>query len=428
MDERKIIFLVDSLSKYKELKKDSDNSEMIGEINSIFKGLSKDKDIKGIVKKLNISTKKNKKKKNKKEEKAIDKKEEKAIDKKENVKKKEKSVPYKAIPHKPYDTVNFLSQFSNHPDFKYTTHSWDHSREDFDYDSFIKNINDSYEIFKKKYSGIEPRTLGMIIKFLFHEEYDRKNKEYNRKNKDGWSLEKVAWGWSAKELRQWCKENPGKYPSNFPIPKEYQQTTLWGKTYEYPFFENIINRFKHAIEFRLNNFQFLINLKRNTRIWGVREERNLIFDDSLKNNMAFFIDVEKFNTGLKNILDPIKDPLRPYKDVLFSSRHLNDPSRIEFEILHKNSVVNLDLSTIDKESTGYNKIMAQSGNFESARRAFLGQCDWKIKADFLQDKSYQIDYLKSGYTENLHSIPEIESLEEKVGGFKHIITFYHPQK
>ncbi len=95
------------------------------------------------------------------------------------------------------------------------------------------------------------------------------------------------------------------------------------------------------------------------------------------------------------------------KNILFSierENEDNDFNKIKFIIFDQESVVKKDRKTF------YDKIKEKGANLKSI-------CDWTIEADFIDGKSYAINFLS---VEKQETFKEID----RVGGFKHVLTFY----
>jgi len=90
----------------------------------------------------------------------------------------------------------------------------------------------------------------------------------------------------------------------------------------------------------------------------------------------------------------------------------DNSSWIELRIFDMNSVVEIECDTLLEFLKGSN----------TYKFDFRNLCDWIIECDFLDDSSKRLNLLISKNTSE--NLKEIESLNYRIGGYKHILKFY----
>ncbi len=319
--------------------------------------------------------------------------------------------------HNPKNLVAFLGAFTSIDPIKYLTHPWDKPNEPFNYDKFIQKVR------KKFIEHLEKFTSDKVVEINKANKKDKPNiylytlfKESDIPNvtttkvfnfifsqKPGWSFEHIEINWSSPELKEWCNNNPGRYPSDFELPSNKQS---YGDK-RFIFFKDLINKFKHEIEIRTDNFQY--NLKSIVRDAfkraGLKGEFKPVFDESLK-EVECFIDVAQFKSGLIYILSPIANftqfPNVEFKVSFFESYY-------ELYIIHHESYFHLH--------TDHSKFSGSQGDFGSARKRLFNQCDWSVEGKF-PDGLKKIDFL----TKSDNQIRISDSKFDQ--GVKHTLKLY----
>ncbi len=319
------------------------------------------------------------------------------------------------IEHKPKDTTRILKKFKydNDSGFKELVHT--PKKNNFtinDYDSIIQKAEKTF----KKLNNVPYelyKSIEQLIKLM---------KEEGRK----------------------CFEKTGEYPL---YNKKCDKVKNADDKYKKLHFGNV-NTITGLIQSFKRNYRFdnekseasvlrdlIINV--TNKLSFTREDESIIeFDPKLEkveneNSVLLKIDFnEKFDSNavffswVPNIRNFLKDALESIlkhgnvngdtnyqsyeKEVLFEVNRVNDPitfeTKIHFIIYDKGSVVKKG-----KEDF-YKKIKERKENL-------VGLCDWKIEADFEQDESYEIAILPE-------TNKPFNKLNKKVGGLKHILTFY----
>ncbi len=317
--------------------------------------------------------------------------------------------------HAPKEVVSFLKSFTTEGNMlKYTTHTWDGAMEESifrnkDLDAFVEKYKETLEKplwdLRTKYN--EP--LGdLIYKFLLND-------------KDGKNGEKVSWGgdynikigycYPKGYMKEWMSTHPNAQPMEMPLsefPQEYQPASIEDRSLIY--FEDIVNIFKEAIEFRGDNLYLMCeSLCKNI---GLRMNREKL--KTLK-GVGFYTDTNAIERVIRIILQQCKQYPR-FPDVEISATYSDDNSYVILEILHINSYSNKSLRD--------DKINLIGGQMRDIKKILRGLCDWSIESYFKDENgetsAWRIDYL---YSENYNDTPRPQRIPE-CKGFKHIMKFY----
>lgn len=155
--------------------------------------------------------------------------------------------------HSPRFVSNYLKQFKENTDLKWTTHVWDNIKYK-SIDDFITGLNNS-----KEYSSLFKYNINLynLINYFIY----NPREELNDKGvpKFGWpNLHEMKFGWQYpnKLLIDWCKQNydnrsfeERKKPFQYLLPIELRpKKTVKGKEIKY--FEDVVDVFKTEIQFR----------------------------------------------------------------------------------------------------------------------------------------------------------------------------------
>ena len=205
--------------------------------------------------------------------------------------------------------------------------------------------------------------------------------------------------------------NPGLQPANMPItafPKEFQPKGLIkGKVLSY--FSDIIELFKHCIEFRDNDFLLSVTkLFKNSDYHVVK--------NGLEDMQGVFTDTEL----VKDALSIIAGNLRPmYPDVIINcSSYVVDGAKVvEVRILQKGS---FSYRNIDD---GKIKAVSGEGDFYRIKGKLFNLCDFAVESNFKVGNDLR--HCRINYLSSDNNIEDIVFIDDKeCEGFTYVLTFY----
>ena len=338
------------------------------------------------------------------------------------------------IIHNPLAVKNVLEQFAKTGTaLKYTTHDWEHTpgTNEYQWNTFSLFYNDYkselnpgkgqkspegshtlQEIFNcDKYHHL----YYLIYKFLFKQTSAMKRN--HDENMWGENQIRIGYGYPEKQgLADWMEENPGKQPASMPIsylPKEFQiHDRINGHSIVY--FKDIIDVFKHEIEFRDDDLYWAIRQIFRSMDHHLNEDKL-----STLTGLSIYTDVQRVKQALNVIAENIKSrPEHPEIEVSATLTQKDNQKLIVLSILHVNSFSDKPIDD-DKLILRNNK-----GQMLSIKELLLSLCDFSVvgrfrKADSL--KSFEIKYL---YDKDFNKSPSIEEIKEPVRGFEYRLVFY----
>ncbi len=321
--------------------------------------------------------------------------------------------------HDPKFVAAFLNQFTlPEKALKYTTHSWeklnDGSYRWKDFDSFFNDYQS--ELKSEPYKLDKLKSLNIHLYFLIHnfllpnrEKRDHyfwgeyRDLQIGYCNPEGW-------------LKRWMNENPNKQPLVMPLsflPEENQpKGRIKGRDLIY--FDDVVELFKHSIEFRDNDLYFAIKEIFRSPDLSISEE-----DLEHLKGISFYTDTSQIKEALVLIADNIKN--RPqYPNVVIKSQLLNfvDDRCIELTILQVNS--------FSEKTTDDDKLMLVGGKGQiiGIKEKLKSLADFSIESFFRHRNercACRIDYL---YNNDFNSPPRVTKLDSDCEGFKYILKFY----
>ncbi len=293
--------------------------------------------------------------------------------------------------HNPRKMVKFLYQFSINDNYKWFTHAPDPNM-DFDYFKYVSDAEEQYNIISK---SINTATWGNVKNFIFNTKIAPKD-----------SLDKkIEYSW--RDLSDWCLNNRNIHP--------YE--TLLG---DYKF-SHYIDIFKNTIEFRTDNPDYLFSNRLEDFFFDevfTQGDINLIFSDdfySVGGHVRAYLDIRQFFIAIREMSKWIISNKAKGHEVEIGLNESSD--RYIFSIFHKGSYLNLD-----KE-----KMKGRSGDIEKVRNVLLNVADWTILSDTSTMGPLSIKCLceqTKNVGSKVNSDNIIDELPDKVGGVKHLITFY----
>ena len=314
--------------------------------------------------------------------------------------------------HEPQKIFNFLHRFTiNNTALKYTTHFWDknpkdnkYAYENFDdfYDEYVKELKEGDINIGNLWESCEH--LWIIVRnFLMP-----KNEDYS------WSEHNIKMGYN-KYVKEWMNANPGIQPASMPIsafPKELQPKGLInGKALSY--FSDVINIFKHCIEFRGNDL-YLSVLKIFKSSDHILDKKDL---ETLK-GCAIYTDTWLVKEALRIIAgNVIQRSMYPELKISCQVLTIGENKVTQIKVLQVNSFSNRDIND--------DKIKASSieGDFSRIKDKLKNLCDFSVESKFRFGNDFRhcrINYLSSN--ENTEDIVFLDN--EECQGFTYILTFY----
>ena len=311
--------------------------------------------------------------------------------------------------HNPIEVVSFLHKFSeNNNALKYTTHFWDKDKDD--------NYNyPSFEYFKSTYmSSLNNGDFNLSLMFGYNEHLWKLIRNFLVLDEPisnyTWSEYKLCIGYN-KYVKAWMDSNPGLQPANMPItafPKEFQPKGLIkGKVLSY--FSDIIEIFKHCIEFRDTDFLLCV-----TRLFKNSDYH--VVKNGLENMQGVFTDTELVKEALSIIAGNLR-PMYPDVEINCSSYTLDGAKVVEVRILQKGSFSNRNIDD------GKIKAVPGEGDFYRIKGKLLNLCDFAVESNFkIGDdlRHCRINYLSSDI--NKEDIVFID--DKECEGFTYVLTFY----
>jgi len=305
--------------------------------------------------------------------------------------KEESDVRY----HKPIEMVSHLYKFSCDENLKWFTHKADYHVEKINYYENLKiakkaiynnNLNIATYKFLENFFVVSNQDNSFSI---FYPEFSSK---YTFRNP--YILNKISNG-----------ENP------FNIHLDNGEM-----------FVDIINRFKHAIEFRTDNLEYTFSkLFRNFCDQRISIDILIDYTDDFKknsNSLSTYIDVNNFFRGISVLIQWINDNKALGKLIEIDLKNKNE--LYEISILQKGSYINKEVND--------EKLKGLSGHLETLRKYWFSIVDFRIEAELSDKNTYSIDCLnvKTKMLKNTSKLTEneITRIDTSVDGVKYIISIY----
>ena len=303
------------------------------------------------------------------------------------------------VKHNPKRLVEILNYFTKDNPIKYTAHSFDWNRYG-TYENFMIEVKNTFESIDDDLKFLSPNLYEKITKFLFSDTLNESNT---------WGINRIGFGWSSKELKQWAHQeelkNGGKKAIYCPIPKGFIKQ-INGKTIST--FEDVCNVFKNEIEIRDDGKLSMLLEELEEEILGFD------FEVEYKNltNVSFYTDVEYLKNGLVKIFEQFKDDTRKDHDSIVIET-IPDENGKYIDLLITQIGSNMS------KSPDVLKDEIKDGDFQDIRALFLSICDWSILGIY-QEEYFKIDFLSSD-TEKIN----ISHLTSAPDGFTHQLRFYN---
>ncbi len=206
----------------------------------------------------------------------------------------------------PRNVAQFLTILNKTPVLKATTHSIDADLynelltemglEKYDYEIHLNHIREKYDALLKQFSKALPTAIVAKL-----------NEFYFLEKKTGWSESNIRLSWSSPEIKDWCKENPGKCPNpgsdlDYASP-DLQRRERAQDGYILNTFQDVINLLKMQIECRDDSY-----LENTIERLNHEKFPNLRINlDNVVRCLAFYTDVEKVKQAYVNIINLCKE-------------------------------------------------------------------------------------------------------------------------
>jgi hypothetical protein len=327
-------------------------------------------------------------------------------DKTPNLEKGKKENPDTS--HNPKVIVGYLRKFTENTNIKYSSHLWDgiDGKGYKDYEHFIEKLMEDFKDYKFYDMRDYNKELywNLIYPFLFQKKLNS-NQFDNSSFRWGRHKLKVGWQYPPNILNSDSQTSKSKKPYEVEIPKNLRPSEPIGRK-ELIYFQDYIDIFKSEIEFRRNEFYFLIQRLTSGYSDNFKIEINGI------RGLSFYTYCIKIEEVIKIIL---KNMDTNFPEIRIDGKIVGD--KIVIEILQVNSYSDKPLH--DK------KINLDGGEFKDIQRKLISLCDFSIQSRFRDNKFYEFKYLDSEKPNNFSTT--YEEIETDPKGFKYILTFYQNQ-
>ncbi|MRJ11236.1 hypothetical protein EDL98_09135 [Ornithobacterium rhinotracheale] len=341
----------------------------------------------------------------------------------------EKSKNSKIVKHAPKEIVRFLNKFRENTALKFSTHNWDTQKYE-TFSDFLKELEDEW---KQEKSKLFNRRLDLhnLINYFVGSEKMNNTKVVDDVPEYGWSSElrdiKIGWQFPANSgLAEWAKQNydkSQKSPFEFLLPEKFRPNDLV-KGKEILKFGDVVELFKHEIQFRENDLFKAIRRKSNSM-----KDFNFKGIDSLK-GVSFYTQTSSVIDAINKILEVCKSR-EFHPDLLFEKEIEKDYIVLKITQLNSNS---------DKILNTNNPGSFLGGDLTSIASSLFNLADFSIISRFnTQDGSeknaeieilhgeydtYSIKNPNQEYTLNRQKVQFKELDDADIKGFTYKMKFY----
>lgn len=298
------------------------------------------------------------------------------------------------IVHKPKDTADFLSLFSQREGFKYLTHNFDNAS--MALDEMLANVRKTFKINGQKYKI--PRTLWALMNTFINGGKDKERKPLAWKD---FAEDEHTENYGTDEWLKWSRDNNNQHPLNnedfAPIIQKFRSTT------------RVVG---------MSSLDKLIKLIQK----GSKKIGRLNIETENVDKADFYTNVQKLVWGIRFILRDMSQDHSDFNNikVTYKPELEGDYFLNRIIILQKGSVSQKNINdVINKYYGNQHEITGDGGAFSDIASNLVGYCNWSVESLF-DGKPYRWNILRDN--------PEIQETEEidskDVEGFKHILTFY----
>lgn len=302
--------------------------------------------------------------------------------------------------YSPKDLAEFMSLFDDKEKLKYLTHDYDQSNEIFDIEKFLKKTE---TIFKEttKELNIKPNLWKVVNNFAFEKKLGEKNKEGNLIYWRGLDGKTIKEGWSRSRVTDEIKSRP-KHKQEHPIGNDE--------------FKNIIENFRRVTRIKSTEIDPQLTNILN-EIIDEKELSDSKFDIELSPNLKkanFYCHVPSLKEAIGFIFDEMKEHGKRNIKVDCKRSNLDDYRTVEISLLQLDSYPSKDLKDMRQQLDS----KTSKGGLGSIRNNLNGNCNYAIETR-LDEKDVRFNILDDSEAKK-----EVEELDYKAEGFKHILTFF----
>jgi hypothetical protein len=329
--------------------------------------------------------------------------------------------------HNPKKITDFLNNFRENTDLKWSSHIWESKEKYSSINDFIKGLNEDKKTYLFNDLFNYNLDLYNLIRYFL---YDPKNEMIDGVPKYGWpNLNEVKIGWQTPNnlIIDWCKENYDehinslnfKFPMEFHLPKKLTpKNKINGKFIST--FEDIVNLFKNEIQFRDDYLYDEIKKKVSTI-----SDFTVELDDNLK-GVHLYTYTRGFIMAVGRIFEMFK------KNELFKDVRIYSEFKQDCFIIKINQIGSFPTKRIQER----NLKSFIGGDLNIIIGNVFSLCDYSIISKFKDENGNEINGELVLLSENtkgnreknklksLFTTPELISAEGKVDGFMHQFKFY----
>ncbi|WP_461116873.1 hypothetical protein [Spirosoma jeollabukense] len=280
---------------------------------------------------------------------------------------------HKETNHNPIAAKNILASFSSDEKLKFFTHQYDSAVGEFNYDEFLERAWKAFNkvVYKQKnqlHESTYNRLNGFVKgEFFFTYEY------------------KIEMAWGNTSLADWCKANPNIYPDKYPLPQETKFPIKNNRLIKYPFFSDVIKRFKFDIQLRTEDSSQTLDriIKNLFNEAGLTTDFKLNIKDAEFDSVELFIDTVQLKYALKRLFGWI-------------SLHKDRSTHIKVTLISKDDVYELDISHINSYISWdvyAEKRNGLHGDINEVRKILQSICDWQMHISTKDGNRFKFPYL-----------------------------------
>lgn len=322
--------------------------------------------------------------------------------------------------HDPRAVTEFLHNFRQNTDLKWTTHNWDETKYDTIQD-FIDALNTSKEY--QKLFSLNVRLYNLINYFIYSPKTPLDDVGIPKYGWEGLGEIKIGWQFPNSLLIGWSRENydnkeQRKYPFEYDLPKDFQpKKPVKGKMIQT--FENVVDLFKTEIQFR------------ESYLYDELNKRKSAMKDFSMTGLESFLQLD-FYTYTRGVLGAIDEILRQvkrneaHKTIIFSHRLSDD--KLIIDITHANSFPTRRLNT-------KNLFSFLGGGLQAIAEQLFSLCNFSVLSKFKNEENCDVSGELgitfvgtlgelNGKSIVLKTPPTFNALDSVPNGFTYRLSFY----
>ncbi|GIV28527.1 MAG: hypothetical protein KatS3mg027_2341 [Bacteroidia bacterium] len=307
------------------------------------------------------------------------------------------------ITYNPKRTVEILRELNQNEYLKYLTHDWNEDM--FDYKDFMKKVKAEWDKkINRELKNQNKNLYSKIYAFIFGDKLgdpQDNSKDNSKKRFYCWGEKKLKFGWSSKELKEYCINNPKENPFDFEIPGKIREID------KLPTFGDYVQAFKCEIEFRDDSNNLYELFKKHNK----KNKFNIEGLDALKGK-SFYTDVQCFSYTISTIFKESFETRPDYKEIKVSITHKDD-----FYLL-----AITQLNSLCERSINDEKFKNPGGSLKKIIDIMKNLADFSLVfTSTIDNKTYRINYLVSNKNTEFHK--ELGKKND-YGGFTYEFKFY----